>query len=647
MGSVQSMEIPPIMVPTDEPTKENEGPVYRNIHCYVENGGTLISTFRSQPESRTAIDILKKSSIKYADCDCVGERDTIGEVAGNYQFIKYSDFFQRVIAFGKGLLEMGLKRGDKIGLYSCNSIFWQTAAFGAYSVGMVIVPVYDSLGPQAAEYIINHAEIKLLCASKEKANAAIELIPKSEFLKFIAIMSKEQPLLEGSIPVHSFEYIIESGVKSNHESDFATPDDTAIIMYTSGSTGVPKGCVLKQKNIVSGSAGLGCVNLSLMKGDTYLSFLPLAHIYALSVELIMFAQGVRIGYARGPVNFLLDDIKTLQPTILCVVPRILNRIVEAMRKKIDALSPILRTIIKATMKSKIENLRQNKPQSLLLDGVLFKEFRAALGGRARIIVSGGAPIMGDVFEFLAATITPNIVQGYGLTEVASCLSVQEVPAFNPATVGAVSITCEMKLRRVEGTDYDPHAVVPKGEILVRGPNVFAGYYKQPELTKEVLSEDGWFATGDVGMITPEKQLQIIDRAKQLVKLSQGEYLSLTALTEMYTMAENVQFMYIYADSLHDKPVAVVIPKPEKLKEWESKGLTNFNESPIAKKEIQEALEKVFINKKLRGFERISNFIIDIEEPTIANGLLTPKMAPQFQSLRRKYEKQLLSLYLNE
>ena len=646
MGHVQSIDIAPTMKKTNENYLENEGPIYKNIHCDIENGGNLISTFRSQPESKTIIDILKGSSNKFSELDCVGERKMNNDIAGEYVYINYKTFYERCLAFGKGLIELGLQRGDKIGIYSNNSIWWQTAAFGAYSVGLVIVPVYDSLGPDASEYILNHAEIKVLITNKFKFNSSCELSTKSEQLTHILTMFEEIPQynVSNNTKVISCNTILNNGFNSKIQNEFSKPNDLAVIMYTSGSTGKPKGCQLLHSNIVAGATGLGCVNMSASTSDTYLSFLPLAHIYAMSVELMMYAQGVRIAFARGPVADLLDDIKTMQPTIICVVPRILNRIVESMKKKISELKPILKTLIIKTMESKISLIKQNKPQSLLLDMLLFKDFRAALGGRVRLIVSGGAPIMTDVFEFLAATITPNIVQGYGLTEVAAGLAVQEIPVFNPATVGASAICCEIKLRKVEGTEYNPLDEIPKGELLVRGPNVFQGYYKQPELTKEVLSEDGWFATGDVVKITPEGQIQIIDRAKQLVKLCQGEYISLTTLTDYYSMAENISFIYVYADSMHDRPIAVVIPKPEKIKEWISKGYNDFKTNEITQKELINSLNKVFEEKKMRGFEKITTILIDDEEPTIANGLLTPSMKPQFNSLKKKYENSLKELY---
>ena len=645
MGAVQSVEIEPRCIPITEKVSDDESPIYRNLHCFIENGGNLIPSYRNQPESRTVIDILKTSSVKWANHDCVGER-VINEdgSAGPYRYLSYAQFYQRCLAFGRGLLELGLQRGDKIGIYSVNSLWWQTAAFGAFSVGIVVVPVYDSLGRDAAKYIINHAEVKLVIVSTFKFPALCALLDDVPCVNTISVMADVVPTsAESKIPVIVCPEILKRGEESEKPNDFAKPEDVGVIMYTSGSTGTPKGCVLGQSSIVAGSTGLGCVNMSASTSDTYLSFLPLAHIYALTVELMMYANGARVAFARGQVKDLIDDIQEMQPTIIVSVPRVLNRIAQQMQKKIAALPGPVQWLLDKVIRDKSERVKRNQPHSLLLDGLLFRKFRDGLGGRVRLIVNGGAPILEEVFDFLVATVTPNIIQGYGLTEVCAGCAVQELPVRNRATVGASSIACDIKLRRVPDVECDPNGEVPTGELLVRGPLLFNGYYKQPELTNEVLV-DGWFATGDVVKITPEGQLQIIDRAKQLVKLSQGEYISLTTLTDEYSMADIVSFIYVYADPSHDQPLAVVIPRKDKIEEWQSRGISDVCNSDVVKKEVVDSLLKVFNDRKLRGFERITHVIIDTEEPTIDNGLLTPSMKPQYASLKRRYGEELQSLY---
>ncbi|OHT02251.1 putative AMP-binding enzyme protein [Tritrichomonas foetus] len=647
MGQVQSTEILPRSVPTDTPVNPGESPVYRNIHLFLENGGDFIATFRSQPESCTPLDVLKTSSIKWPDQDCTGMRQIYEDgTAGEYQWWSYKKFYESCLTMGRGMLQLGLKRGDKVGIFSNNSRYWQLVAFGAYSVGLIVVPVYDSLGKDAAEYIVDHAEVKVIFCNTFKYPSAVSLIPQLHTLEKIVLMAEYIPKEpECSLPTMTVSDVLKMGEGSTEENNFGQPDETAIIMYTSGSTGKPKGCVLTHRNIVAGATGLASVNTSLTTKDTHMSFLPLAHIYAMCVELIMFAQGVRVGYARGTVKDLVDDIKALQPTVLIAVPRILNKVSEVMKAKIEEKPAPLRKFIKWAFAEKIKAMKANRGHSLLLDSIIFANFREALGGRLRVIVSGGAPILQEIFEFFCAAVTPNIVQGYGMTEISSSIAVQEMPAWNPATVGPVTLSTEFKLRPVEGTDYDPLAEVPTGELLVRGPTVFQGYYKAPELTKEAFVDGDWFATGDIVKLTPEKHIQIIDRAKQLVKLSQGEYLSMTTLNETYAMADILSFIYVYANPNYDQPIAVCIPLPDKIKEWQANSdISDLTTDRGVHKEILQSLEKVFVERKLRGFERIKYIIVDTFEPTIENGLLTPSMKPNLAALRKRYEPQLLDLY---
>ncbi|KAH0792786.1 AMP-binding enzyme family protein [Histomonas meleagridis] len=648
MGQIYSTGIPPKCIPIDEETSPDESKIYRNIHCFLENGGQHIKTFRNQPDSHTAIDIMRVSSVRYANSPCTGERiiDENGNV-GPYKYITYSEFYKRALAFGRGLLELGLTRGDKIGIYSSNSQWWQIAAFGSFSVGIIIVPVYDSFGKDAAQYIITHAEVKLVLCSRFKYDPLVNLVSATPNVTQIVIMSDTIPSEPASpIPVRTCQSVLELGLTSKLPNEFSKPEETAVLMYTSGSTGTPKGCIITQENLVAGGAALSSVNLGVgnrYEEDTFLSFLPLAHIYAMVVELMMYAHGIRVGFAQGQVKTLLDDIREMKPTMMIAVPRILNRVADFMRCEIKKLPTPLQKIIEWAIEDKAKNVRNNRGYSLLLDGILFQKFRNALGGRLRLIVNGGAPIRPDVFKFLSATVSPNIIQGYGLTEISAGLAVQEMPVTDYTTVGPASICCDVKLRKVKDTDYNPRGEIPTGELMVRGPGLFKEYYKQPDITKEAFDGE-WFATGDVCEITPDGQIKIIDRAKQLVKLSQGEYLSLTTLSDMYSEADVLSFIFIYADSSHDQPIAVVFPKQEKIEEWNSRGITDVKDSQVVKDEIIKSLEKVFIEKKMRGFERITNVVVETEEPTIENGLLTPSLKPQLNSFKKKYLNALENLY---
>jgi long-chain acyl-CoA synthetase len=307
------------------------------------------------------------------------------------------------------------------------------------------------------------------------------------------------------------------------------------------------------------------------------------------------------------------------------------------------MSPVLKWIVNWAVKTKLELVSAGEEYSLFLDLLLFSQFRQLLGGRIRIIVSGGAPLLPDVYEFLRAVITPNIIQGYGATEIAAAGCVQEVGSNNPLTVGPVSIATDVKFRKVDGLHYDPNASPPSGELLFRGSSLFKGYYKNDAGTRGVF-EDGWYVSGDVGTLTSDGQIQIIDRVKQFMKLSHGEFISLTALTAVYSEAAGVRSIFVFADSHHSQPVAVVVPTEIAIEDWRGRGILNLEGSESAKNEILRNLHEKAEQCNLRGYERILDIILEPVPFTQENGLAGPLLKPELAALRSKYEARLLELY---
>ena len=650
MGAEPSEPIAAHSVLWKAPENENESAIYINSTRINENGGNYISRYMWRPEMETTTQVLDSTVKIYGDCKCFGERKLNGDGSfGEYEWINYRKFQEYAKAFGAGMSKLGIKPGDKVGIYSVNCSWWQYTQFACHYIGAIPVPVYDSLGPGAAQFIINHSECKAIVVHRFNVNKALDILEETS-LEHVILMTPQSgnEKIDNDPRFHTCQELYESGLNDVKEDKFecfpSKADDVAMIMYTSGSTGTPKGCVLTHGNIIAGGNGLGGIGTSVTHTDTFFSFLPLAHIYELACQMTLICQGASIGFYTGDVKNLLSDIQALRPTIICAVPRVFNKISDAMKKKIATLPSFVQTILNSVLKLKKNSLMNDVPHSLLLDALLLNSFRQALGGRIRLIVSGGAPILPDVYEFIRSTITPNIIQGYGLTECSAAACVQQITANkNSMAVGPISIIADLKFRRVPDMDYDPQGSPPSGEIMLRGPGIFKEYYKDPELTKSVMF-DGWFATGDIGILLPDGTIQIVDRVKQLVKLSQGEYLSLTHITDVYSKSEGIEFIYIYADSSHNSPVAVVIPSKLIVEEWKKKGINDFINNEDCIKEILNNMDITANIAKLRGFERIKHIIIDDAEFTVENGLLTPTQKPKTSAMKAKYESRLLELY---
>jgi len=630
-----------ISVPYIPAKSPDESPVYINSIRIYENGGGPMYRYTYRPDVRTTTEMLDSSIVIYGDNDCFGEREILTDGSfGDYKWINYKTFQKMCMNFAAGLQILGIQKGDTIGIYSTNCTFWQVAQFGSHYLGCVPVPVYDSLGPGAAKYIVNHSECKVIVSHKNNLSKALEILSDSQ-LKYVISFSDD--ISNENDQVLTMQKLFEMGEENKEFRPIKLlPSDIGMIMYTSGSTGVPKGCVLTHQGILAGGNGLGGMGTSVTQTDTYFSFLPLAHIYELCSQTTLICQGARTGFYSGDMRNIVPDIQALRPTIMCAVPRVFNRLYDNMQKKINELPFLQRRVIQWAIHQKNESLVSGKSPSFIIDRLLLNKFSGALGGRLRLIVNGGAPILPEVYEFCRAAITPNIIQGYGLTEISAAGCVQQCGDKNPNTVGPVAITIDLKLRKIPGMNYDPQGNPPTGEIMFRGPSLFVEYYKNPELTKEAIV-DGWFATGDVGKILPDGTIQIIDRVKQLVKLSQGEYISLTSLTDIYGTSKGVANIFVYANSHHNNPVAVVIPNTEQTEKWTQKGIVDPRNDKHAINEMMDNLNQVHKSTNMRGFEKLTGIMIDLEPFSIENGLLTPSQKPMIPKLRAKYEEKLIEL----
>lgn len=397
-------------------------------------------------------------------------------------------------------------------------------------------------------------------------------------------------------------------------------------MYTSGTSGQPKGVLLTHESHAMYVKGVDLFmdqfDDKMTTDDVFLSFLPLAHILDRMIEEYFFHKGASIGYYHGDLNALRDDIVELKPTLLVGVPRVYERIYEGY---------------------------SHKTASPFVDMLAFRKVKARLGGRLRLLISGGAPLSNEIEEFMRVTTCAYFIQGYGLTETLGPSTVCYID--DMALVGSAGVPAtytEIRLEEVPEMGYDPLGVPSRGEICIRGKSLFAGYYKSPELTNEAIV-DGWFHTGDIGEMTPDGILKVIDRKKNIFKLSQGEYVAVEYLEKVYGFPPLVEDIWVYGDSFRSSLVAVVNPHQENTMKWaESNGYKgSFDE--ICKLEglkeyILKELAAVAQKNKLRGFEYIKGVVLDPVPFDIERDLVTATMKKKRKNMLNYYQSEIDTIY---
>lgn len=631
------------------------GPVYRN----------LISEHEFPPtdaKSSTAWEMFRSSVEKYPENRMLGWRQYICGKWGPYLWKTYKEVYDEVLCTGSALTAHGVQPGARVGIYGANCPEWIVAMQACSAHGFICVPLYDTLGPGAVNYIIDHAEIDVAFVQDKKAKDLLSSeCTHAQRLKlivcFTSFMEAEKDKA-ASIGVKSSSWndFLQLGKEKQSEPLPPEPFNICTIMYTSGTSGNPKGVVLTHENVSTAIRGVDVFmeqfEDKMTVDDVYISFLPLAHILDRMIEEYFFHKGASVGYFHGDINELGDDLMELKPTFLAGVPRVFERIHEGVLKALEQLNPVRRRAFDMLYKHKLNWMMQgykHKYASPLADLLAFRKVKARLGGRIRLIVSGGAPLSSEVEEFLRVTSCAFVLQGYGLTETCGLATIgfpDEMCMLG--TVGSAFVYNEIRLEEVPEMGYDPLGDPPRGEICYRGKSAFAGYYKDPELTSESV-RDGWFHTGDIGEMFPNGVIKIIDRKKNLIKLSQGEYVALEYLEKVYCITPIIEDIWVYGDSFKSTLVAVVVPNEENSKRWAEQNDHNgsFSElctlNPLREHIILE-LRSTAERNKLRGFEYIKGVVVEQKPFEFQKDLVTATLKKRRDQLVKQYKVEIDHLY---
>ena len=444
-------------------------------------------------------------------------KDDAFSVKRNGKWEKFStqEIKQKADYFSSGLINLGLKKGDKILTVSNNRPEWNIADIGMAQIGVIHVPIYPTMGTSEYDHIIRHSDAKIVIVAKPEHYKRIINAPvfKENNIKIYSFDKTEAPhLFDEILKIGKEEFEQNSGRLQQMRADVSQNDISSII-YTSGTTGTPKGVMLTHKNFVTNTLAQVCVVPDGI--HKAISFLPLNHVYERILNYLYIYLGISIYYAESP-DTLVENIQEVKPETFATVPRLLEKIYDKIYEKGRDLKGIKKGIFFSSLRSAQKYEGHKSPglflkAKLALDNKLvFDKWREALGGNIKIIVSGGASLQPRLARVFNAAKIP-VCEGYGLTETSPVISVNRMNEIRPGTVGKLLETSEVK-------------IAADGEILYKGPCLMKGYYKDPEKTEEAIDEDGWFHTGDMGELNGDI-LKITGRKKELFKLSTGKYVA--------------------------------------------------------------------------------------------------------------------------
>jgi long-chain acyl-CoA synthetase len=435
-----------------------------------------------------------------------------------------------------------------------------------FLTGITVVTLYDTLGKDSLEYILDQTYNKTVVLSADKLKNIVELKKEGKIKGTTHIIYfdelKEADILNASslgLTLVPYAEALRLGKEAGKQTyDEVNAETFYTFSYTSGTTGMPKGVMLTHLNFVANIGGMNKFDgeFELRDDDVYISYLPLAHVFERCLLVCAMGYKMQYGFFQGDVMKIKEDLAVLKPTIMVSVPRLYNRFYDVMQQKINELTGYKRTLTNWGIAKKMENLT-TKAQTThsVYDRLIFNKFKEVLGGRVRIMITGSAPISKEVLEFLKIAFCCQILEGYGQTECGAPASITWTRDPTSGHVGGPYRCLDIKLVDVPDMNYtsedkDDHGnLAPRGEVCYKGYNNFKGYFRQPEQTKECIDEEGWVHTGDIGTFLPNGALKIIDRKKNIFKLAQGEYIAPDKIEQKLGQSPYIAQIFVYGDSL--------------------------------------------------------------------------------------------------
>jgi long-chain acyl-CoA synthetase len=569
---------------------------------------------------------------------------------GTYRSMSFEALANDVDRLAASLERLGIARGDRIAVFAYHGPEWVTADLAALKLGAVIVPIYHTLSPSAAAYILNDSSCKLIFVAGRELFDVIDAIrPDAPSLAHVVVFH------ENEIGVGKAFLKFKSLVQGEGAAgDYADPhfaagepasisgSDPATIVYTSGTTGTPKGVVLSHGNIMFDAFSL-IRRFRVGPDDTFLSFLPLCHMLERTCgHFTMLFAGATIAYAEG-VSTIVDDVRKIRPTIIIVVPRIVEKIYEAVERKVMEAPLLRRRLVLASVRHLNERVNREyrgekvplslRARCIICDRLVASRFRKIAGGRLRLLVSGGAPLDRRLAKTLHV-LGFNIVEGYGLTETAPVVCTGTLEDNRLGTVGKPFDGVEVKIGESD-------------EILVRGPNLTCGYFNMQEETAKAIDGDGWFHTGDRGRIDERGNLVITGRLKELIVTSYGKKVAPVPIEARIKTSPYIEEVLLFGDN-RKFITALIVPRREAIEQYSREKAIAAADYPglLARDEIRGliAAEIERSTSELARFEKVRAFTLLSEGFTVANELLTPTLKLRRQKIVERYRNEIDAMY---
>jgi long-chain acyl-CoA synthetase len=588
-----------------------------------------------RPAISNLVQMLETSVERFADRPLFGKLELPGDTI---HWTSYREFAELVNRMRGGLSKLGVRRGEAVGVISNNRLEWAVGAHAAMSLGAHYVPMYEAQHEEDWQYILEDSESVVCFVANE--TVAKRLAPlRASLPKLRQVVNFEA----ASDDPTSYAALMAYGASHPVAAISPEPDELGFLIYTSGTTGKPKGVMLTQATLGANVSSL-LANVALTDDDRGLAFLPWAHIFGGSVELNLTIVTGGSTVICGDGTQLSQYLPKVKPTILFAVPRVWNKIHDGVQKMM-AGQPVFQAALAASAKQR----RGEQPTAAELEALdaaaknIFPLIRGAFGGQLRYACSGAAALSREVAEFMD-TLGIQVYEGYGMTETGGVATAQPFGEIRLGSVGKALPGVRIALdKSVAGAGPD------EGEVIIYGMGLMSGYYKQPDASRATLTEDGGLRTGDIGRIDADGYVYITGRVKELYKLDNGKYIAPAPLEETVTLSPFISQCVVYgAEKPHN--VALIVPDLQSLEGWAKQhGIATAGESLLGEAQVQALLETEVdkANDRFKGFERIQRFVMESEELSPANGLLTPTLKLKRRKFNERYAPVLESLYAPE